>query len=161
MEVDLSVHAKIENQIPNTWWEDWTESHHEQLGKHLDGSQEAQWDLIKQIQMDVKETRVRISTPRKKTDGFDEVGRTDIWDDEATLSVLQIGEIPLTSTLAEKNRIRKRILEYYWQGQDLYSQGLLVPKKEQKRTLVNLIHGEIGHIQKRILEEVNHPLLLA
>lgn len=103
----------------------------------MDGSQEAQWDLIKQIQMDVKETQVRISTPRKKTDGCEEVGRTDIWDDEATLSVLQIGEIPLTCTVAEKNRIRKRILEYYWQGQDLYSQGLLVPRKEQKRTLVN------------------------
>lgn len=137
MEVNLSVHGKIENQVPNTWWEDWKESRHEQLGKHLDGSQEAQWDLIKQIQMDVKETQVRISTPRKKTDGCEEVGRTDIWDDEATPSVLQIGEIPLTCTVAEKNRIRKRILEYYGQGQDLYSQGLLVPRKKQKRTLVN------------------------
>jgi hypothetical protein len=87
--------------------------------------------------MDVKETQVRISTPRKKTDGCEEVGRTDIWDDEATPSVLQIGEIPLTCTVAEKNRIRKRILEYYGQGQDLYSQGLLVPRKKQKRTLVN------------------------
>jgi hypothetical protein len=52
--------------------------------------------------------------------------------------VLQIEEVPLTCTVDEKNRIRERILECYWQGQRSILPRIVGPKEGAEKNFGEL-----------------------
>jgi hypothetical protein len=56
----------------------------------------------------------------------------------------------------EKNkRARKRVSNYYWKEQRLYFKGLLVPKPEERMSLVSQMHEDLGHFrEQRTLVEI-------
>jgi len=52
-------------------------------------------------------------------------------------------------------RARKRVSNYCWKEQKLYFKGLLVPKLEERRSLVSQMHEDLGHFEEqRMLTEI-------
>jgi hypothetical protein len=73
---------------------------------------------------------------------------SDIWEDVSCMELLQGGMMPAIVDSLELKRARKRILDYHWQGQSLYFKGLLVPKPEDRMTLVVRMHKDLGTLEK-------------
>ncbi len=48
----------------------------------------------------------------------------------------------------ESKRARKRVINYCWKEQKLYFKGLLVPRPEERRALVNQMHEDLGHFRE-------------
>jgi hypothetical protein len=80
---------------------------------------------------------------------------SNIWEDVSCMELLKGGMLPANVDPLESKRARKRMLNYHWQGQSLYFKGLLVPKPEDRMTLVVQIHKDLGHFgEERTLAEV-------
>ncbi len=53
------------------------------------------------------------------------------------------------------DRIKKWILNYFWEGYELYFKVLMMPRPEVHKKLIENIHDELGHFGKNyILEEI-------
>jgi hypothetical protein len=69
----------------------------------------------------------------------------DIWEDVVCLELLKDGLLPDAVELEESKRARKRAINYCWKEQKLYFKGLLVPRPEERRSLVSQMHEDLGH----------------
>ncbi len=55
----------------------------------------------------------------------------------------------------ESKRIRKRASNYCWKEQKLFFKTLLVPKPEERVSLVRQMHEDLGHFgEQRMLAEI-------
>jgi hypothetical protein len=57
----------------------------------------------------------------------------DIWNDEQTMMVLHGRQIPIHCNLGDINMIKKRILQYHWNHDQLMFKTLVVPKLEKHK----------------------------
>ncbi len=79
----------------------------------------------------------------------------DIWEDKDCLTLLKEGILPDTVNLDEGKRIRKRASNYCWKEQKLFFKALLVPKPEERVSLVRRMHEDLGHFrEQRTLAEI-------
>jgi len=79
----------------------------------------------------------------------------DIWGDAVCLGLLKNGALPDSVDLEESKRARKRVSNYCWKEQRLYFKGLLVPKPEERMSLVSQMHEDLGHFgEQRTLAEI-------
>ncbi len=79
----------------------------------------------------------------------------DIWEDTDCLMFLKEGVLPNVIDYEGAKRIRKRASSYYWKEQKLFFKALLVPKYEEKVSLVRQMHEDLGHFgEQRTLVEV-------
>ncbi len=60
----------------------------------------------------------------------------DIWEDTDSLTLLKEGVLSDAMDLEESKRIRKRASNYCWKEQKLFFKALLVPKPEERMSLV-------------------------
>jgi hypothetical protein len=79
----------------------------------------------------------------------------DIWEDTYYLTLLKEGILPDAVDLEEGKKIRKRASNCYWQEQKLFFKTLLVPKIEERVSLVKRMHEDLGHFgEQRTLVEI-------
>jgi hypothetical protein len=79
----------------------------------------------------------------------------DIWEDTDCLTLLKEGVLPDVVDLEESKRIRKRASNYCWKEQKLFFKVLLVPKPEERVSLVRRMHEDLGHFgEQRTLAEI-------
>ncbi len=79
----------------------------------------------------------------------------DIWEDAVCLELLKDGSLPDKVKLEESKKARKRVINYCWKEQKLYFKGLLVPRPEERRSLVSQMHEDLGHFgEHRTLAEI-------
>jgi len=69
----------------------------------------------------------------------------DIWADTDCLKLLKEGVLPDAVDFEESKRIRKRASNYCWKEQKLFFKALLVPKPEERVSLVRRMHEDLGH----------------
>jgi hypothetical protein len=69
----------------------------------------------------------------------------DIWEDTDCLMLLKEGVLPDAIDLEENKRIRKRVGNYCWKEQKLFFKALLVPKPEERVSMVRRMHEDLGH----------------
>ncbi len=82
-------------------------------------------------------------------------GNSDIWEDSSCMELLQTRVLPVTIDPLESKRMRKRVLNYHWQGQSLYFRNRLVPKPGDRLGLVVQMHKDLGHSgEERTLIEI-------
>jgi hypothetical protein len=80
---------------------------------------------------------------------------SDIWEDSSCMELLQTRVLPITINPPESKRVRKRVLNYHWQGQSLYFRNRLVPKPGDRLGLVVQMHKDLGHSgEERTLTEI-------
>jgi hypothetical protein len=79
----------------------------------------------------------------------------DIWEDTDCLTLLKEGVLPDAIDLEESKRIRKRASNYCWKEQKLFFKALLVPKLEERVSLVRRMHEDLGQFgEQRTLAEI-------
>jgi hypothetical protein len=79
----------------------------------------------------------------------------DIWEDTECLTLLKEGVLSDAVGLEESKRIRKRASNYCWKEQKLFFKALLVPKPEERMSLVRRMHEDLGHFgEQRTLAEI-------
>jgi hypothetical protein len=79
----------------------------------------------------------------------------DIWEDTDCLMFLKEGVLPDVVDYEEAKRIRKRANNYCWKEQKFFFKALLVPKSEERVSLVRQMHEDLGHFgEQRTLAEV-------
>jgi hypothetical protein len=69
----------------------------------------------------------------------------DIWKDTNCLMFLKEGVLPDAVDYEEAKRIRKRASNYCWKEQKLFFKALLVPKSEERVSVVRQMHEDLGH----------------
>ncbi len=79
----------------------------------------------------------------------------DIWRDVECLMLIREGILSEAVDLDESKRIRKRASNYCWKEQKLSFKTLLVPRPEERLSLVKQMHEDLGHFgEQRTLEEI-------
>jgi hypothetical protein len=79
----------------------------------------------------------------------------DIWEDTDCMTLLKEGILPDAVDFEGIKRIRKRANNYCWKEQKLFFKTLLVPKPEERVSLVRRMHEDLGHFgEQRTLAEV-------
>ncbi len=79
----------------------------------------------------------------------------DIWEDTDCLTLLQQGTLPDAVGVEEGKRIRKRASHYCWKEQKLCFKNLLVPRPEERMSLMRQMHEDLGHFgEQRMLAEI-------
>jgi hypothetical protein len=79
----------------------------------------------------------------------------DIWQDKECLRLIREGILSDTVDIDERRRIRKRASDYCWKEQKLFFKTLLVPKLEERLSLVKQMHEDLGHFgEQRTLAEI-------
>jgi hypothetical protein len=61
----------------------------------------------------------------------------DIWKDIVCLGLLKEGVLSDAIDIEEGKRVRKKVSNYCWKEQRLYFKGLLVPKPEERLSMVS------------------------
>jgi hypothetical protein len=90
----------------------------------------------------------------EETYGMD-IRNIDIWKDTTCLGLLKEDKLPDTMDLEESKKARNRITNYCWKEERLYFKGLLVPKPEERMTLVIQMHEDLGHFgEQRTLAKI-------
>jgi hypothetical protein len=57
--------------------------------------------------------------------------------------------------IEESKRARKRVSNYCWKEQRLYFKGLLMPKLEERMSMVSQMHEDLRHVrEQRTLAEI-------
>jgi len=69
----------------------------------------------------------------------------DIWEDTDCLMFLKEGVLPNAVDYEGAKRIKKRASNYCWKEQKLFFKALLVPKYEERVSLVRQMHEDLGH----------------
>jgi hypothetical protein len=72
----------------------------------------------------------------------------DIWEDADCLMFLKEGVLPDAVDYEEAKRIRKRASNYCWKEQKLFFKALLVPRSEERVSLVKQMHEDLGHFRE-------------
>jgi len=79
----------------------------------------------------------------------------DIWKDAVCLGLLKEGVLSDAIDIEEGKRVRKRVGNYCWKEQRLYFKGLLMPKPEERLSMVSQMHEDLGHVgEQRTLAEI-------
>ncbi len=79
----------------------------------------------------------------------------DIWQDTECLRLIREGTLSDAQDYHECRRIRKRAGNYCWKEQKLFFGTLLVPKPEERLSLVKQMHEDLGHFgEQRTLAEI-------
>jgi len=79
----------------------------------------------------------------------------DIWEDADCLMFLKEGVLSDAVDYEKGKRIRKRASNYCWKEQKFFFKTLLVPKSEERVSLVRQMHEDLGHFgEQRTLAEV-------
>jgi hypothetical protein len=79
----------------------------------------------------------------------------DIWQDVECLRLIREGTLSDALDYHECRRIRKTVGNYCWKEQKLFFKTLLVPKLEERLSLVKQMHEDLGHFgEQRTLTEV-------
>jgi hypothetical protein len=79
----------------------------------------------------------------------------DVWKDPVCLRLLEEGVLPDSIDMEESKNVRKRANNYCWKEQKLFFKGLLMPKPEERMSLVRQMHGDLGHFgEQRTLAEI-------
>jgi len=79
----------------------------------------------------------------------------DIWEDTDCLMFLKEGVLLDAVDFGGGKKIRKRASNYCWKEQELFFKALLVPKPEERASLVRRMHEDLGHFgEQRTLAEV-------
>ncbi len=79
----------------------------------------------------------------------------DIWQDKECLRLIREGVLFDAVDIDERRRIRKRASDYCWKEQKLFFKTLLVPKPEERLSLVKQMHEDLGHFgEQRTLAEI-------
>ncbi len=79
----------------------------------------------------------------------------DIWQDTECLRLIKEGTPSDALDYHECRRIRKRASNYCWKKQELFFKTLLVPKPEERLSLVKQMHEDLGHFgEQRTLAEI-------
>jgi len=79
----------------------------------------------------------------------------DIWEDTDCLTLLKEGVLLDAVDFEESKRIRKRASNYCWKEQKFFFKALLVPKPEERMSLVRRMHEDLGHFgEQRTLVEI-------
>jgi len=79
----------------------------------------------------------------------------DIWEDTDCLMLLKEGVLPDAVDFEESKRIKKRASNYCWKEQKLFFKALLVPKPEERVSLMRRMHEDLGHFgEQRTLAEI-------
>ncbi len=79
----------------------------------------------------------------------------DIWEDTNCLMFLKEGVLPNAVDYEEAKRIKKRASNYCWKEQKLFFKALLVPKSEERVSLMRQMHEDLGHFgEQQTLAEV-------
>jgi hypothetical protein len=79
----------------------------------------------------------------------------DIWEDADCLALLREGVLPNVADFEESKRIRKRASNYCWKEQKVFFKALLVPKPEERVSLVKRMHEDLGHFgEQQTLAEI-------
>jgi len=79
----------------------------------------------------------------------------DICEDTNCLTLLKEGAMPDAIDFEESKRIRKRASNYCWKEQKFFFKTLLVPKPEERVSLVRRMHEDLGHFgEQRTLAEI-------
>jgi hypothetical protein len=80
---------------------------------------------------------------------------SNVWEDATCLALLIEGMLPKMVELEEGKRARKRAKHYCWKEQKLFFKDLYVPRPEERRSLVLLMHEDLGHSgEQRLLAEI-------
>ncbi len=74
----------------------------------------------------------------------------DIYDHALVIAYLQANEIPIILTPKEKDRVVHRAKWFKWEGNSFLwmwvdGQVKVVPRLEQRESLVRHVHEELGH----------------
>jgi len=97
-------------------------------------------------------------SPTKSDDEEDhgvKLSCVDIWEDANCLTLLREGVLPDAVDFEENKRIRKRASNYCWKEHKLFFKTLLVPKPEERVSLVRRMHEDLGHFgEQRTLAEI-------
>jgi hypothetical protein len=56
---------------------------------------------------------------------------------------------PKTCDLVEEERVGHKFMKYNWNNEVLMFQGLVIPKLEEKKGIVNVIHVKIVHFSEQ------------
>ncbi|CAN5962223.1 unnamed protein product [Sphagnum jensenii] len=116
-----------------------------------------QLDLVLEAQ-ELAEFRDHELSPTESDDEEDQemdARCIDIWKDAVCLGLLKEGVLPNTVDFEESKKARKRVSNYCWKEQRLHFKGLLVPKPEERISLVSQMHEELGHFgEQRTLAEI-------
>jgi hypothetical protein len=79
----------------------------------------------------------------------------DIWRDVECVMLIREGILSDAMDLDESKRIRKRASNYCWKEQKLFFKTLLVPKPEERLSLVKQMHEDLGHFgEQRTLAKI-------
>ncbi len=79
----------------------------------------------------------------------------NIWQDVECLRLIREGTLFDTLDYYECRRIRKRASNYYWKEEKFFFKTLLVPKPEERPSLVKQMHEDLGHFgEQRTLAEI-------
>ncbi len=107
---------------------------------------------------ELSEFRDHELSPTRSEDEEDYEARSsyvDIWEDANYLMLLKEGILPDVVDYGEAKWIRKRASNYCWKEQKLFFKALLVPKSEERVSLVRQMHEDLGHFgEQRTLAEV-------
>jgi len=80
---------------------------------------------------------------------------SNVWEDATCLALLIEGMLPKMVELEEGKKARKRAEHYCWKEQKLFFKDLYVPRPEERRSLVLLMHEDLGHSgEQRLLAEI-------
>jgi len=58
------------------------------------------------------------------------------------------GKLTNECAIEESNKIKKRILNYYWHGDALVFKGLTIPKLGEQQQIIEDMHAKLGHFSK-------------
>jgi hypothetical protein len=87
-------------------------------------------------------------------DGVDMKG-TDIWLDVTCLALLREGVLPELIGQEERKRVKRRAASYCWKEHKLFFKDLYVPRLEERKSLVQQMHADLGHSsEQRLLSEI-------
>jgi hypothetical protein len=71
------------------------------------------------------------------------------------LGLLKEGVLSDAIDIEEGKSVRKRVSNYCWKEQRLYFKGLLVPKPEERLSMVSQMHEDLGHVgEQRTLAKI-------
>jgi len=88
---------------------------------------------------------VKSSSNQEKDCEWLQCKHMDIWNDEQIMTMLHGRQVLEDCNLSEISKIRKRILQYHWNHDQLMFKTLVVPKPKERKQIILDLHTEIGH----------------
>jgi hypothetical protein len=123
--------------------------------QYVDKQQQLDLVLAAQELSELGDHKLSPTGPDDEEDHGVKLNCVDIWEDAECLTLLKEGVLSDAVDLEESKRIRKRASNYCWKEQKLFFKALLVPKPEERVSLVRQMHEDLGHFgEQRTLAEI-------